>query len=133
MAFALIGKASSLVPVPRNADATNSRQHGMSLSLSVKKKSEKGMRKGGNAVQGLPWGRRVRAAIAACRATRTKQVVKRGVIRNIISTEQHPKTSWRCRKGAVGFGGAVDSLGSLLESVAVPEKTQACGFWLLRW
>jgi hypothetical protein len=28
---------------------------------------------------------------------------------------------------------AVDSLGSTLLSAAVPEKTQACAFWPLRW
>nr|ACN30623.1 unknown [Zea mays] len=36
---------------------------------------------------------------------------------------------------ALGVAGYVQPLplGSLLLSVAVPEKTQACGFWLLRW
>jgi hypothetical protein len=44
MAFALASEVSSVVLVPRNADATNSRQHGTPLSLSIKK-TEKGARK----------------------------------------------------------------------------------------
>jgi hypothetical protein len=42
--FALASEVSSVVLVPRNADATNSRQHGTPLSLSIKK-TEKGARK----------------------------------------------------------------------------------------
>ena len=91
----------------------------MSLSLSVKKSEKGGVAKSGNAVQGLPWGRRVRAAIAAC--SHTKETG---------SQTRRQESQAKIRKR---LGDAVDSLGSLLLSVAVPEKTQACGFWLLRW
>jgi len=128
MAFALISKASSVVPVPRNADATNSRQHGiLPLSLCVKK-SEEGVAK--------RWQCRARITLVSqgtcshCRLQpRKKQEVKRSVSNLNRASENCLEDA---EKELLG-GGAVDSLGSLLESVAVPEKTQACGFWLLRW